>query len=559
MMADRRCRRVAIVGLAALAGFSLLAPPAGAHAWLLAADPGPNAHRSEPPSVVWFQFTENIEQEFTRAEVLDVNGTRVDAGRLQFHPGGRPNELLLFLAALRDGVYTVRWYTLSVDTHTAQGSYVFAVGTASLEGAPAPEVGHHVGVAREAYWLEAGSRGLFFAGLLVATGLAAFAILILRPRAARNEDPERLARVLFVATAAAAAGVIGGLLVLVAFAERVEVPLWAAAATVRTGRYLGARTLLLLAAAAGFAVARRMARANLRAAIQAAAAGGGLGMAALLATSLSSHAAALAGSASLPVLADAVHLFVGALWTGGLVGLAVAAPGRTPLDLVRLVFRFSPWAMSSVVLLVVTGVYAGTLHLERWSDLWSSGYGRAVLVKSALLVPLVLLGAWNRYRVAPRLRERRSPPASLLRPVLLEILLLGGVLAAAGVLATTAPPTDRGAAPVGAEGLKFERSLRTVHVVFTILPNPPRIGIQDFTVTLHSTQAGAQPDGTEVYLKFAPPNQTEPEELVPTKRISAEAWTLSGGYLTERGVWTTYVILQRPDEYAKLEFAVRVS
>ncbi|HEX2066604.1 MAG TPA: copper resistance CopC family protein, partial [Candidatus Thermoplasmatota archaeon] len=283
-------RVVLATALAALA----LAPAASAHAYLARADPGPDTHVPVAPALLRLEFTENLEREVTEARVLHLNGTRMDTG--QAIARGEPNVLLVTLRPLPDGVYTVDWVTLSVDTHTASGTYLFAVGNATLEGVTHVVRPHeHPGGAVQSF--EAASHVLLLAGSVLAAGLAFFALAV-----ARAPD----LRVLRVAGLAGVAGAAGSLLSLLAVGWRTGLPLATLALGTETGGWMAARTLLL--AAAAFAVVRHP-RAGLP-----------LAAAALLATSLSSHAAATADGRALALAADALHQAAACVWAGGVVG-----------------------------------------------------------------------------------------------------------------------------------------------------------------------------------------------------------------------------------------------
>ena len=108
--------------------------------------------------------------------------------------------------------------------------------------------------------------------------------------------------------------------------------------------------------------------------------------------------------------------------------------------------RFSTLALGSVLALAATGLVRALGELSAVSELWSTSYGRALLVKTGLLGALVLLGARNRYRLVPRLRaaSARNPAAlrafaGLRRSLVAELCLLA-VLVGAVALLTELPP-----------------------------------------------------------------------------------------------------------------------
>jgi putative copper export protein len=95
---------------------------------------------------------------------------------------------------------------------------------------------------------------------------------------------------------------------------------------------------------------------------------------------------------------------------------------------------FSKLALASVLVLAATGAARALAELSAVSQLWSTGYGRAILVKTALFAVLLGLGWMSRSRVlangvAGRLRNL----------VIVELVLALGVVVAVAVLTSLRP------------------------------------------------------------------------------------------------------------------------
>ena len=152
-----------------------------------------------------------------------------------------------------------------------------------------------------------------------------------------------------------------------------------------------------------------------------------------------SHAAA--EGRFLPFFADWVHAMAAATWMGGLLGLAVALFSG-PLDALEAderaalrecsARRFSTIAITSVLILASTGLYALLLHVPSPQALVSTPYGRALLVKLGLLTFVLAIGAAN------FLLRGRAPFGRL---VVVELLLAFGLFVATGFL-TSLPPAN---------------------------------------------------------------------------------------------------------------------
>ena len=152
-----------------------------------------------------------------------------------------------------------------------------------------------------------------------------------------------------------------------------------------------------------------------------------------------SHAAGMPGR--LPVLADWLHLAAAATWSGSVAAVAFlpiwSEPSRSGLE--RAMRRVSRVGLAGVTVSLVTGVYAGQLHVWEASSLLSTRYGWTLLAKVGLVAAIVAIAALNRWRLLPAL-TRDGPTRSLRRALRLEALLLLVVLGATGLLTTSPVP-----------------------------------------------------------------------------------------------------------------------
>lgn len=429
-------RLAARLGLAAVCLW-LAGAPAGAHAVLVRAEPPAGAALAQAPARVRLEFNEAVAAEFLPLAVYDGQGARVDQGNPR-PDAADPRVLLVDLRPLPPGFYTVAYRVSSADGHPVQGAYGFTVGPAAPAPAPAVAAEVAAGAPGGLPPAVAFARGGAQAAAVGLAGLAAFAALVWRPVA----GPAGVA-----VGAAAGAGfrrwfwVLAGALVAMGAAEVGLYAVRAAGVALSPGLFgqalVGTRVgrLWLARAGLGLLVAIAPAVAGRREAVGwwgAAAAGGAL----LVTFSLQSHAAAAGGA--LPLLADWLHLAAAAPWMGGLLALSLVLPG--PLGalpgparrdfLGHLLRRFSPAAAAAVALLAATGAYAAWLRVPDLPALADTAYGRALLAKLALLLPLLALGAVNFVRQGQGQFRRR---------VAAELALAAGIFAAVGFL-TSLPP-----------------------------------------------------------------------------------------------------------------------
>lgn len=155
------------------------------------------------------------------------------------------------------------------------------------------------------------------------------------------------------------------------------------------------------------------------------------------------HAAGATDLRSLAILSDTIHVVAASGWMGGLgVVLFLELRWRRRSDggslLSRLVPAFSPLAVACVVALSLTGVFAGWLHMEAFSDLWTTRYGRVLLTKLGLVALVLALGALNWRRLTPRLSEPGGPEA-MRKAATIELMIGHAVLFVTAVLVRTSP------------------------------------------------------------------------------------------------------------------------
>jgi methionine-rich copper-binding protein CopC len=97
---------------------------ARAHAYLDRASPLVGSTVGSSPAHVTLYFTQNLERRFSRLEVRNAGGARVDRGNVSVNG----SVMRIGVKGLAPGRYSVHWRVLSVDTHTTEGNFAFYVG-----------------------------------------------------------------------------------------------------------------------------------------------------------------------------------------------------------------------------------------------------------------------------------------------------------------------------------------------------------------------------------------------------------------------------------------------
>src|SRR4051794_78469 len=436
---------------------------AHAHAQLLSTQPPPGARLKTAPATVTLTFNEPVRLLRSRFfDVVDQRGRSVAAAPERTSPRDAARLVIALRPRLAAGTYTVRYRVESADAHVMDGVATFGVRVARL--APAYEGGLPGGIGEASAW-GVSARFLEFVGLGGMLALLVFRWFAWRP-AWRGAGDSATALVLggrwfwlgfwslagvtalaegysLVTKTAIALGTgLGGALGSPGEVARVL-------SYTRFGDLLQIRVALLLAVLAiafwetiseppdGVSGRRWPALAI------------GAGLVGALATiSLQGHASQ-APLPALSVTADVIHLVAISSWIGGLICLAVvlwrlprAEPGTGPVAAARVLGRFSGLATVAVGAAVITGVARTIGELTDPSQLWSTGYGRSILLKIALLCPVAVLAFYNR-RVLAALAGVPRPNRPTLRMVRrnarIEFALALGIVVVASLLASQTP------------------------------------------------------------------------------------------------------------------------
>ena len=163
------------------------------------------------------------------------------------------------------------------------------------------------------------------------------------------------------------------------------------------------------------------------------------------------HAVSVDPGRALPILVNAAHLIGVGSWLGALPALALLLRTASREDgadarpfAVIATRRFSSWALAVMILIVISGVWNTWNEVGGVPGLVGTDYGRLVLLKVALLVPVLGLAGWNRRSLLPRLS---GDGAAVGRPamrrlagfVAIEALVGAALVVVAAVLAVTPP------------------------------------------------------------------------------------------------------------------------
>ena len=554
--------RILLRGLALALGAGaatlMLAQPASAHADLVRSDPPSGSVLAHAPSLARLWFSEEISPEFSSAHLVDRTGAAISGSRAQAG-GGDPRQLAVELPSLRKGTYGLVWRVLAEDDgHATSGVVVFTVGGAAAATGTIP-VAASTGVAGTA--ATPGGVLLRWLGLCALAGLvgclAVAGPVLGRARADSASDTvaagARLARrrlLTVAAGCAASAAAVGGL----TLAEEGR-----RAAGADGGRALGQAVLDLLTgtrwghlwlareaalialAAVILAIRARLREPATRRATVLPVLAAALVLCVAWIEGLGSHSAALQSARAAAVAAYSLHVLTALLWLGALPALVLVlfprVAGLPPREVVRACRGpFSTLLLISVTVLVVTGLYGAGRQVPEPGQLLSTGYGRTLLLKTALLAVVGGLGLANSAllhgrRLAGPGRLVRAPRggAPSRRLIIAEASAGAILLAAAGLLAETAPPrTPAPPIPLAAPHA-YDTTVKDLVVSVSATPNRP--GINGFTVLAASSRRPppAPIDGVTLRLGGSGASGTIPlREIEPGRYFGAGRLSAAG-------------------------------
>lgn len=444
---------VALLALSAILGAGRL------HTELKSSDPAKDTVLAEPPARITLTYTTGVQLALSSASVhpSTADAATVSAGTLRYLADDRRDVLVLPLPEpLGGGGYTVKWTTAGPDGHPISGDFGFrvelpaaeteaeAAGDAVAPGDPlTPPV--DAGSRGQSQTDAAESRSRFaysrafdrfglYLGILGILGAVAFRFLVLGSFAGAGASQD------VVGCATHRTLLIGGLGLGILIAL-LPVRLLHQAATFfpddvfgnmftvatgtpwATGWWLQLLSVVLVTGGLLFAGRKGARPAGWRIAA--------LGALLLPLTPVLSGHGWSDSPRVLSAAATYLHVVAAGGWMGGLACLLLAgipalrrhdseaAPGAP--GIAEMVGAFSRVAQVAVAVLLATGALKVWIHIGTVSELWTTPWGRTLLVKDLIVAGVLLLGLYHWRVVRPRLGHgaggeelKRSAVAELL-------------------------------------------------------------------------------------------------------------------------------------------------
>jgi copper transport protein len=443
----------------ALAALGLVPGRAVAHIRVSSSTPAAGSTIRTPVREIRITFSQHVTPQFTRLSLVGPDGLEAPLTNLAADSVEREFTASLD-QPLANGSYLVRWRTAGADGHVLNGEYGFVVAAAhdpvevidsTTVGAAADPVSPVLRARAQARIRDINStpvavlmRWSNFIALVLALGVVAFRVVIFPASQAGGLQAEYA---MSMDAALRRLGILTGVLVALAAVPRFLLQSSALAGAPAVFSADVVAPLLrsrwgigwLLQLSAGLAMAgAALLRSRLLAVVGA--------IALAVSPGLSGHAVAVEPLTTLSVANDAAHVLAASTWLGSLLLIVLLAlplglhsGGNTHADLAATVNAFSPIALTAAAVILLTGSAATLMQTTHLTQLWTTAYGRALLVKLALVLAMVVLGYHNWKRVRPTLGNAGSAQ-KLRRSALWELAVGALILLATAVVVALPTP-----------------------------------------------------------------------------------------------------------------------
>ena len=515
-----------LAGLFVLA--AVTAPAASAHATVTGSSPADGVDLPTTPTSVSVSFDEAVTLDPGFVKVVDGDGRQADTGNPTVSGDGRTVEVGLRSGLPTSAGYLVSFRVVSADGHPVAGTVGFTVGG----GTPvsAADALPQTSALIEGF-LDAGAA-ISFMGFGVAGG----AWLVVSRRAGVL-DSRRVRVVVRAGLLLAIAGSVVQVLLhgpYVAGAGTTDSAWTLLGDTVRSA--FGISHLVVIVALLGVLglsrAVERMTEPLQDAQLRVVGGAAALWLVALCALAASGHAR-VRTPVWLSFPSTVLHLLAVTTWVGGVVVLLAVVVRRPDPAAVVLVRRLSRVALWCVVVVAVTGVVQAWLETSSWSALTDTTYGRLVIVKSALFVVLVALGALARWWL-----RTDEPVRAVRRGLVIEAAVMAGVLAVTSVLISEPPARTAYAAEVATRPASATAQLDDARSA-TITVTPARRGPVGISVRLVGTT-----DVESVTLTARQADRGIGPVQVDLEWQGGPLFTAAGVVLPVSGTWTFTVTVR---------------
>jgi putative copper export protein/methionine-rich copper-binding protein CopC len=313
-------------------------------------------------------------------------------------------------------------------------------------------------------------------------------------------------------------------------------------------------------------------------------------IASIATNSIVSHSASIQSDSQLAIISDFLHFSAVSIWVGGLVYLSyvffpklnhissyvigkveqiVAQPDSITLLTLS---RFSTAASISLGVIGITGLYLAWIHINSFEDLFYSDYGKVLIIKLSIALPVLLLGAYHQFWIRRIFNNALHTGgnkkienynkivndkvlSSIKLTIKFEAILAICILCAAAFLTVTPLPTYQTEASIQNPSQqntpaqsKFVQDLLNQGIPMTLTISPFHVGFNNFTVSIPEARQNSI-EISNVFAEFKKSDGSLGPIIAKPQKINPGAYSTIGGYLSQAGQWDMKITVQRTGSY----------
>ena len=249
-----------------------------------------------------------------------------------------------------------------------------------------------------------------------------------------------------------------------------------------------------------------------------------------------------------------LHAACLAFWIGSLAPLADVLRRKRAAALETL-FQFSRAIPFAIAPLILSGVVLAIVQVETPGALPATAYGRLLMAKLGLVVVLLAIAGWNRFRMTPAVAAGRDAARrDLVRSISVELILVVFIFGL--VAAWRFTPTPRSIAIAASRPATLH--VHTAKAMADVTFEPGRAGPPRISILLMNGDFGGL-DAKEVTLTF----RNDPAGIEPVVRAAARNaeghWIVDDFVLPVPGRWNVSLdILVNDFEKVLLDGAIDI-
>jgi putative copper resistance protein D len=160
-----------------------------------------------------------------------------------------------------------------------------------------------------------------------------------------------------------------------------------------------------------------------------------IGLLSLVPVALSGHAAGTASHA-MAVNSLGLHLVGISIWVGGLVAIVFAYKAEPEVEMIK---RYSSLALAGFGLVIVSGFASAQIRIGTIENLFATGYGQVVILKTITFILLGVIGALHRRKLLATLE---STSRKFWQLISVEFVIFGIAIGLGTALARTENPVS---------------------------------------------------------------------------------------------------------------------